>query len=427
VRRVSPPLVFALAFLAAWFRLPARARDSFWAEDARIFSARALHTSDLPWSIFTPYDGYVHAVPQTLAIGLWATVPTEAMAVAFTAAACAITALVAALVFALTEHWRINRTGRLFLAFTTVMVPGLSYEVLGNLANAHWFLLWLAPFLLLARPRSWWTSPLLGLTALAVLSTEIQAALFLPLLLWRIRDRKRWPIVAGAVLGTAIQAVALVQGGRTTTGAHLPTLASVLDGYFLQVPLVGLTGSGEAASAQVAYSGWLAAYAAVVPFVVGAFWWAWRRTSYRLAAAGIVLASVIIWSAGYALNRASDFDFSRADHATLLDGVPLLRYAIVPSMLLFALIGLAIGGCDLNRDRLSRAIAVSALVVSTALAIVHYRVDVPTPRFDGPVWSQSVQDAQEECDLGAHTIDVRVAPLYGTWTLPLPCDRLPDR
>ncbi len=72
---VRPLLVFAIfvcASILAWTRLPGTSRATFWAEDAEIFSARALGEVPTPAWIFTPYDGYVHAVPQLAADVLWA-------------------------------------------------------------------------------------------------------------------------------------------------------------------------------------------------------------------------------------------------------------------------------------------------------------------------------------------------------------------
>ena len=413
-----------MTLLLAWFRLPAESRDTFWAEDARIFSERALDPGLLPWSVFTAYDGYVHALPQMIALALWNAlpIPVDSMALAFTAAACAITAAVAAGIYLLTAQWGLNIAGRLMLAFTTVLVPGLSYEVLGNLANAHWFLLWLAPFLFLARPKSWWTAALLGVITFVVLTSEVQSALFTPLLLWRIADRKRWPMIVGALAGGLVQGIAVLGGGRNTWGQGYPSPISILDGYALQVPLMGLSGTAQSASVIVAYSGWAAAFAALLPFALCAIWWAWGSPQRALLAAGVLFASLTIWTAGYALNQASAFDFSTADRATLLSSVPLLRYAIVPLMLLYAFIGLAIGREKLSRTSFRTIVAGAVALLCLAVFAVNYRVDVPTARQAGPTWSAGLEKARADCvDLAdSAPIEIRIAPVQ-YWTIRTAC------
>lgn len=423
LRRLAPVAVFVVATALAWSRMSEVYRATMWAEDAQVFSARALDAAQLPWWIFTPYDGYMHALPQGIAIALWGVVPIDAMAVAFAAAACVVAGAVAGLVYALTASWTIGLPARLLLAATTVLVPGLTYEVLGNLANVHWFLLWLAPFLFLAQPRAWWSAALLGLLAFVVLTTEVQAVLFLPLLLWRFRDRRRWLIAGGAALGAVVQAVAVLGGGRAPNEGR-PSILSVVNGYVMQVPLLGLAGTGEGASAIVAYSGWIAAYIALVPFALCAGYVAVGEPRRRnlLVVAGVLTASFVIWTGGYALSRSSGVMFSTADRATLLEGIPLLRYAIVPLMLLFLVVALAAGRASAAGVR---SVTVAILVLSAALFVAHFRPDVDVPREEGPTWAAGLEQARAECARdGAVTAPVRVAPLYGTWIVPMPCENL---
>jgi hypothetical protein len=421
--------VFIFAAVAAWFRLPAAARDTFWAEDARIFSERVLDPGHLPWLVFTSYDGYVHALPQTVAFLLWHgfPIPVDMMAQAFTAAACAIAGAVAAGIYLLTQPWGLNVAGRLLLALTTVLVPGLNYEVLGNIANAHWLLLWFAPFLFLARPRRWWSAALVGVLAFVVLTSEVQAALFTPLLLWRIKDRFRWPMVVGALAGGLIQGIALLGGGRQTWGRSFPSVTSVLDGYAVQVPLLGISGSQQAASTIVAVSGWSAAFAALLPFILCAVWFAWGSRRRAVLAAGIFVSSLAIWAAGYALNQASVFDFTAAQDLAALTYIPLLRYAMVPLMLLYATVGLAAGRARLRPASLQAGVATALVVLCVALFAVNYRVNLPTVRSAGPTWAEGLEVAQQECDrFGAdHRVEIPIAPVV-YWTLRIDCHHIAD-
>lgn len=418
------PIVFVVATTIAWLRVPGSARGTFWAEDAQIFSARALGQSSTPWGVLSSYDGYVHAIPQTVANFIWATVPVTHAAVAFTAAASAIVGVVAAMVYAVTGSWVRSRAARLLLAAVTVCAPGLPYETLGNVANIHWYLLWLAPFLFLFRPRAWWTATLAAAGGLLILATEIQAIVFAPLLLLHLRDRRRWPLIAGVAAGIAVQALALLGGGRTT-GTDLPSLWSVVQGYVLQVPLLAVTGSGEAASAAVGWSGWPLAWAALLPFAASTAAVVYLRRRSIAAAAAVYLfgASVLIWSAGYALNRSSAFDFSAADMGVLLGGVPLLRYAVVPLMLLLAVVIVMLDALIDRREGTAAAVIAATLL---AVFVAGFTTPVVSPRSLGPTWQEGIQTAERECAQGGGqgVVEIRTAPLYGEWALPLPCDRI---
>ncbi len=411
---------FLSLFLLAWFRLSGSERGTMWAEDASIFSARALDPSQLTVGIFTPYAGYTHAVPQAIASIVWWAIPTSDIAVAFTAASCAVAAGVGVLIFFLTAHWRLHPAARVALGAVSVLAPGLAYEVLGNLANIHWLLLWLTPFLFLARPRTWITAVLLGVVAFFAVSTEIQSAVFAPLLLWRVLDRRRWPIFAGAAAGAAFQAWAYLgsTGGR---GAGHPSLTTLVDGYFLQAPLVALTGTGQGASALVGYSGWDIAYLSIVPFALGGVWFILNR---RRPAALVVLAlfgaSAAIWSAGFWLNFFPQFDFAAMEPGTLIGGVPLLRYSIVPIMLLWALVALGAGS---SRDNRLGAKGIATLVMMASIFAFSYRVDDLSARELGPTWSPEVSRAEIQCELGT-TEDVIVPVAPATWTVSVPCDEV---
>lgn len=410
--------------LAAWGRLPGGARGTMWAEDGQFFSQRALHPELLTAWIFTPLDGYSHAIPQSTALLLWALVPIDRMALAFTAAACLIAGAVAACVFILTAHWRLGTASRLLLALTTVLAPTLAYEVLGNLTNVHWLLLWLTPFLFLARPRSMWSSVGWGVVAFAIMASEIVAVMFIPLLLWRVRDGRRWPIVIGVLAGTGVQLIAFLGGSRLRS-TESPSIASVIQGFFLQVPLSGIAGTGQGASALVGYSGWMIAYAALVPFVLCAAWFA-QRSPRRWALVGVFVGgAVVIWSVGFAVNYVTYQDFASYTQNDLLAGIPILRYAAVPILFLFAVAALAVRAHDDGRRRRLTPVAVGVLVLSLTVFAASYRVEDRPWRAAGPYWAPTIEDARASCaEDGIGEASVPIAPQGIGWHVDIPCARL---
>lgn len=346
LERAAPVLIFVVALALAWGRLDGANRGAMWAEDGNIFSQRALDPSLQTAGLLTPYAGYTHAVPQLIASVTWALVPIEKVAIAFTAASCATAAAVAALIWVFTRSWRLNVPGRLLLCLITVLVPGLNYEVLGNLANIHWFLLWLSPFMFWFVPRRWWSAVAVGVLAFFVVATEIQALIFAPFMLWKAKDRRRWPLYAGAIAGAIVQMSAYFQNSPSRGDGQRSVPAAIM-GYFVQVPLTALTGTGQSASAAVGFSGWMIAYIAILPFVAAGVIVAMRSRRSLIVVATLILASFLLWTAGFLVNFLAPFDFSAMNADTLKAGIPLLRYCIVPMMFLLALVALAVGA---NRD-----------------------------------------------------------------------------
>ena len=136
--------------------MPTAVAGWLYAEDGRSFIGDWLGTNEpikgdlsLLWM---PYAGYQHLIPR-LASGLvTALVPPAGWALAVNAIACLVVGSVAGLVFVFSRDVISFLPSRLVLGMLTVMAPMAGLEALGNLANLHWFLLYLTPWLLLATP-----------------------------------------------------------------------------------------------------------------------------------------------------------------------------------------------------------------------------------------------------------------------------------
>lgn len=416
-RFASPPLLALLLGAVAWLRIPAAARGTMWAEDGAIFLTRAANPDQLTDWVFTAYDGYTHALSQSIALAVWNLVPLEYAAVAFTASTCLVAGIVGGAIFAITKRWRLNLVGRLLMASITVLVPGLTSEVLGNLANVHWFLLWLTPFVLLIRPRTWMGAVGLGLALFVIGTSEVQSFAFAPLLLWRIRDRRRWVLALGVLAAGIFQSAAILAGSRER--GTTPSLAAVLDGYFLQVPLAGLLGTTDSASAAVGYTGWIIAYVAVVPFAACAVWLAWRSPHRLSLIALFASASIVLWCVGFAVNYNSSFDYADMSQSQLIGGVSSLRYAVVPTMFLFGTVALAVGS---ERPRGPGRLSAARLLVSVmtlSILIVAFHVHVAPARASGPNWRSSIATLTQVCTGDENSVIVPIAPQG--WTAELPC------
>ncbi|MFT4306918.1 MAG: hypothetical protein QM604_08510 [Microbacterium sp.] len=414
-----PTLIAIVATALAWGRLGEVSRQTMWAEDAALFSQRAVDPDRLSYGVFTAYAGYTQFAPQLLAVAIWQLVPIDHIATAVTLAACACAGAIAAGVYVLTAGWSLHRSGRVLLALVTVLSPGLAFEALGNLANLHWFFLWLSPFLFLFRPRRWPSALVLAAVGFVAVTTEIQAVLFAPLLLRGIRDRRRWPLVAAVFAGACLQAAAFLND-QGTRGGGAPSWRSVVFGYFLQVPLVALTGSGEAASGIVGYSGWSFALLAVVPFLICGVWFGWRSRPRAVLVSLFLGASVVLWCTGLAVNYFPVYAYADMTKAELQSGVGLLRYATVPIMFLFAAAVLA--AARVRRPR-PTAPAVAVLVLLVGLLAVSYDVPGHAPREAGPTWSSTLSEARALC-AGDPDGSTQLGAAPAGWSVTVPCDRI---
>lgn len=397
---------------AAWLRLDPLTRGTIWAEDGRNFLAGALRGE----SVFTPYEGYAHVVPRMLAELTVQLVAVPDYAVAMTALTVIVAAGIGLLVFGVTASLGISRGARAGLAAMTVLAPALTTEVSGNAANLHWMFLWLGPWLMLARPTTWVRSVLLGVVAFLAAATEIQLLLFIPLLMVNFRDRLRWPLAAGAILGAMVQVIAFLIDERTRQTDH-PSVLSAMHGYALQVGGGGWMTPLAPLTSAVADHGWWIAYALLVPFALAAVWLLVTSPDLRIVVVALVIGSVVLWTAGFMLNLGSSAEFGAATPEQIRT-IGSLRHAVVPSMFLLAIAVLA-------ADRVRRVVGV--LIVATLIVVAGLSFDGRghSLRSVGPSWADAVAEARTTCERTEVTsIAIQTAPNAPHWVLPVSCRRL---
>lgn len=402
----------------AWLRMPGPARDTIWAEDGRVFLWDALY-SPAGSPLLHPYDGYVHLIPRVVAEVVVLTVTPAWYALALSAVSCVLAGATASLVYVCAATLTPNRWIRLGFASITVLVPSVPLEVLGNLANIHWFALWLTPWLLLHRPSSRLASIGFATVTLACSLTEVQTAFFLPLVLWRWRDRPGWAVRAALILGVAIQM--LGAAGRPERTPPLLPIDGFVTGYLVNAVMTPWWGSAHAITWAVRVLGWGAAAVCLIPSVAALVVVLRRGDSdQRLAALVFPLASGVVWCAALFFSRPAA-EWTRPDPESVRE-LPVLRYAVVPSMYLLAGIVLA---CAVLRWRpITRGIAV-ILAVPLTLAVVTSFAPT-TGRSAGPAWTPESTRGREHCleDDTADYVDVQIAP-HG-WTTRVPCDELEE-
>ncbi len=231
-------LVLVLATAVAWSRLDPEQRATLWAEDGRDFVS-AYFVDGLGATLFRPFGGYLQLVPRVIAAVSGTIAGPEHLAQTVTLLACAGVGAVSALLYLYSRTVLRTPVAPFLLAAVPPLIPTAPREALGTMNNLHSFLLLLVPVVLLAVPRSWWTSAGTAVLVVAVVLSDTQALLFAPLLLAGIRDRRKWPVVAAFLAAGAAQVATVVAFPRPAIsyGASGPvTIADVVVG-FVSVPL----------------------------------------------------------------------------------------------------------------------------------------------------------------------------------------------
>lgn len=445
--RIGAVGVFVLAVTLAWSRMPAAVRDVLWAEDGRTFLGEGVQYGTLG-TLTRSYAGYLHQYPRIVAGVVQHVLPVEAWATGIAFGAVVGTGLVAAVVFVCTRDVtsRLSPsaayTTRVGIALAAVLVPIATNEVLGNLANVHAYFLWMMPFVLLNRPRSWWSSVGLAVVTLLGALTETQAIVFAPLLLLGFRVRRSWPVKAAFLVGAGLQLAVWLGSNqhRGQVGRATIDLASLADGFGLNAGMTTFL-SRVASGAILAAVGPWAGLAFVVPFVV-AFAWVLLRgdRTQRTLAVVLALYSIVLWCAAVVLNPKPAYAYASMSPG-FLRYAWVSRYGMFPATAGLVLVVLAlVAPGRRRRDRAGAAVAGSVptdpsrrslrprrgserpvfatavrstvAVILLAVVLAQFRPWGPVLRTDGPRYREAVNEAREACRTlpADEAIRIRSAP-----------------
>jgi hypothetical protein len=422
----STEAVLFLSLLVAgtaltWFRLAPMVRGTVWAEDATIFMAEGQGKGFFA-GLLEPYAGYLHVVPRMI-IDVATLFPADRYAVMISMLCAMVVGLVAALVGILSGSVLSWMPARVLAALLTVLVPVSAHEILGNAANIHTFFLWLCPWLLLARPRSWWFSILLGVVTLLGALTEIQMLLFLPLVFWGWRNRFGWPIRAGLLLGGAAQLFVTVfwpRGGGGAASSARPL--SVFEGYLANGVGTIVQPDGRLLGQFISGYGWLALAGVLCFFVLcAAAVIVWGPGRLKLAACVMLAGSFLSFAIGYVLNPYPGTDYATFTGSELEGGVPLLRYSVASSLLLLGVLPLVV---QVLHSRGPKAVPWVATVALVSLSVFSF-VPASPFRFDGPAWAPQVAAGRLLCAEPNHEDPVILfAAPSPSWDVKLSCATL---
>jgi len=418
-RAIVATVAWLAGALLVWLQLPAGAWDVFWAEDGRTFVGAWLRDPSVGL-VFTDYAGYLHVVPRLLTLLVTALLPVSWWAGGVAWVACLAVSGIALLTFVLSRDVVAGDPARVGLALIPLLIPMARLEAIGNVANLHWYLFYLMPWLLLAVPRTRAGAVGLAVVSAAAVLTEPQCLLFLPLVVfvllrdrrWAHRDR-RWAVPVGWAVGGVGQVLTMLTHGQRH--ADLADTWSAVLGYAANAAGTTVLPSGGRLAEVVSHLGWwplLLLTGSVV--ALAGLAWAWGRYEIRVAVVTVALGSMATWAASYFLNDHADYLYGTEGGRPL---VPLVRWGTAAAMLLAAIVPLAadvllgLGG----RYRVAGWIVLIGLIV--VMLFWFRRAD---SNRSGADWQTGLDDARQACTVHpGRPVSIATAP--EGWTVRMAC------
>jgi len=404
---------FGVCLVVAIARTTDVNRSVLYAEDGRRFLQDWVENPSLQL-IFTPYDGYLHFIPR-LATGMVSLLPVDLWPAGCAIAASICLAAVGALVWILLRPSGLPWWCRVMLTAIPICLPLASVEPIGNLANFHWFVAYLMVFIAFARVENYRSAIGWGFVALCCALTEVQCALLLPVMAYRlIRHQHFRPVAIGWGVGMAAQTLAVVTSPRGYSAADSLDDTNTLRGYLTDVVAGSVTSKPETLTALFSSHGFdrlaiaLAVYVAVCCLLA-----ALGRGPWRFLVPGLLGLSAIAWLLTAVFGAgASSMTFDA-------EGAFVTRWGMAASMYLLAAGALALGVAALHLPKMKYA-GVVALIITAVVWAPSFRSQLS---YDGPSWEAEISEAQQSCELTpSQTPALDIAP--EGWGMVVPCEDL---
>lgn len=381
----------------------AGALGTIWAEDGTIFLAQS-RSLGAARSLLEPYAGYVHAVPR-LASMLVAALPLPAADAGFAVVSAISTAATAAFVFRASSSQLRSLWARLAVSAPLVIAPLGGTEILGSVANLHWYLLYAAFWAVIWRAPSRQETALAAVVVVLAALSDPFVLLLAPLVGLRLLASRWRPdaVVAGFALAGILQlAVAAGARGQRPVVDEERTSVVLIPARFV----VDVAGRGLAGDRFVGESGLSARGAAVAGLVLAVLAVLVFVRRQALPARAGILAALVGTSALYFAAPVA------------ISGVSPPRYGFAPALLLLVAVVVLLEGWDIRSA--APMVRTGALVAGAAMAVC-WAVGLPSfnARSDGPAWDASLAKAGSSCAAGT-MVAVDLTP--AGWVVQLPCD-----
>lgn len=411
--------MFIAGTAATLFRTDPAAWNLFWAEDGKEFLEDAYRGSFLE-NLFHPYAGYMHLVPRLIAEPVSAFVPADWAAVAFTVSASAVWAAVAVLVFDFARGHVRSLAIRIVLWVMVIAIPVGGLEVVGNIANSHWFLMAAAFWALAARDRGAWQVTAASLTVGVAALSDPLTAMLAPLVLLRVLLLRTWRanVVSIVFAATVLLQVFVVLGTDRETSEMHPSPGAMFRSFVMRVVVGGFLGRTNTDHLRnvIGNDGLYGVGIGILVVLVVIALLCLRRSAMPLIALvfGIAFTVVTTWLTWSALAR-------HAPEFVIIGGS---RYSVTPILVMYAVVVI---GADLLARRFAgraRVAVVSTLVVLLGLLVVSWGADY-APKYRPILPDAGTQYELQGCDDGV--VSVEILPGGGTyWVADLPCAAFED-
>lgn len=392
--------------------------DTVWAEDGRVYLTQALQVP-LGQALLLPAGGYLQTYPR-LAGAVAAQLPLRLASDTLTMAAAAAAASLSVLIYIATAGHIRSRAIRAALAAATLLAPVAGNEMLNNVANVQWYLVFAAYWGLLWRPQR---LPALaagsGVLVLAATSAPV-SALLAPVAALRLVVVGSW---RDRVLPLAFAAGLAAQLGRIATSPNPGDVGAepgqIAAGFMLRVAAEALAGHALSARLWI-MAGWVLPVLATA-VVLGAFAYAAVRRDLRCRPAVLLagIMALVVFAATTYL-RGSDASLVwPAGSSHMLSG----RYAFVPVGLVLSMLAMLL---DARPPQLSASAWRHWQVGALAMLcfVVGQNFFVVNARSEGPSWSAELAEARASCPTDPDgTVAVPISPPPG-WFAYLPCEHV---
>ena len=387
----------------------AGALGTLYAEDGTIFLKGALTHHQGLLALPQPFMGYIHTLPRLLA-AVAVSLPLQWDSGFLSGASALIVAGLALLVFrASAAHLR-SRLVRTVLAATLIFLPVGTAEVLDNVANLHWFLIYAAFWVLLWKPEQPWEIAAGAITVLLAGASDPLTVLLAPVAVLRIlsvRGVRHHLITAAWGAGLLLQAAGIALGHAHRN--FLPPLqpARVIGWYLFDVVGRAIFGTQLLGDPHTLRGKILAAVAVLGLGALAAIAIRAGVLRQRPLAAVAVLMSVVTFAV-----------------PVVLTGISTPRYSVVPVLLLVTAVA-----CALDRPLPATAAGPlrAAGIAAIALLAVVWTVEFPVhnARSNGVQWPTELARAQLTCGQGSANAEIPIAP--PGWEMEVACPDLVSR
>jgi hypothetical protein len=403
--------------------------DTMWAEDGTIFLTEALADRS-PDEIVTPYAGYLHVVPRSLARGV-SLVPLSHAARADRLLAALTVSLLAGYVYFASREFIPSKVGRGALAVLMVLLPSAGLETNANITNLHWYLFVACFFALFHDPDTRGGRVATWAVMIAAVLSEGIILLLVPVALWRLWQAWKngsWAARSFNIVFLVLAAVHLlvILTDDSQEFQNGPVLYQALPGlYGFRVVLSLLLGERAVIDLVDRYDlfpGRLAAAVTITVLVaLAAYVWFLRRD---LADRGLLLVAMLYSGVVFLAPTVGRGNTAGIVPNHGLYTLPGARYMLAPSLLLATVIIAVLSQRD-PRAPARAWRAMQAIVLVGAALILGFNLRMPTGSSDFVTWADELEKTTEWCEVtGAEIGEVRISPEGLPWAVEVDCDVL---